>query len=151
MMLRRINTAAPAARLRGELDRLFTDFCDDLGWSGLPGLAGTRAFPALNIWEDEHHIYAEAEVPGMTMDQLEVLVMGNELTIKGERTCACDANMTYHRRERGQGSFSRVLHLPVEIAAEDVSAKLADGVLQITMPKAEKARPRKIEVQVTGD
>lgn len=117
----------------------------------LEGLDGVRhrrphSFPALNIWEDASHLYAEAEVPGLSMENIEVLVEGNELTLKGRRGACNDENCTYHRRERGAGEFSRTVQLPVQIDADKVEAKLAEGVLTITLPKAEAAKARKIKV-----
>jgi len=144
MTIRVFNPLVPAARLRGEMDRLFGDLAANLPWLGATGAA---TFPALNIWEDEQHVYAEAELPGMQMDDLEVLVVGNELTIKGERKAVEEGEAVYHRRERGLGAFSRVIRLPVEIDADKEEAHLQDGVLSVKLPKAEAARPRKIEVK----
>ena len=147
MMLRRLHAVPPVARLRGEMDRLFSDFMGNLGSGGPFESTFAKTFPPLNIWEDEQNVYAEAEVPGMKMDNLEVLVSGNELTIKGERVSEEGAELTYHRRERGIGTFTRVLHLPVGIDSSRVEASLHDGVLTITLPKAEASKPRKIAVK----
>jgi HSP20 family protein len=109
-------------------------------------LAGS--FPALNIWQDEGTVYAEAELPGMELNDLEIFVTGgNQLTIKGERKEPKLDNGTWHRQERGFGSFARVVNLPVDVNAERVEARLANGVLTITMPKTEAAKPRKIVVK----
>lgn len=107
----------------------------------------SRAFPALNIWEDGDHLFAEAELPGMGMDDIELFVVGSELTIKGQRKAMDDQNANYHRRERGVGEFCRTVTLPVEIDANKVEATLKNGVLTIALPKAEAARPRKISVR----
>ncbi len=107
----------------------------------------SRAFPALNIWEDGDHLFAEAELPGMGMDDIELFVVGSELTIKGQRKAMDDQNANYHRRERGVGEFCRTVTLPVEIDANKVEATLKNGVLTISLPKAEAARPRKISVR----
>lgn len=104
-------------------------------------------FPALNIWEDGQSLMAEAEVPGLTMDDLEVFVVGNELTIKGNRKPPAESKATYHRQERGVGEFTRVVTLPVEVDPDKVEATLRNGVLLISMPKAEQARARKITVR----
>mgnify|MGYP003580855456 CR=1 FL=1 len=144
MLARQGNGAHPVNRLREEMDHLFENFFGPtVSWSPFRG--ATRTYPALNIWEDDQNIYAEAEVPGLTMDDLEVYVVGNELTIKGERKGTDQEG--YHRRERGIGSFARTVPLPVTINSERVEAGLGNGVLSITMPKAETARPRKIEVK----
>lgn len=108
-----------------------------------------RAFPAVNVWEDGECLYAQAEVPGLSMNDLEILVVGNELTIKGNRKMPDESKVAFHRRERGVGEFARVLTLPVEVNAEKVDASLKDGVLTITLPKSEAARPRKISIKAS--
>lgn len=134
--------AAPLAALRREFDRLVEGA---LGFEPLNG--GVRPFPALNIWEEGDALVAEAEVPGLSMEDLEVLVQGNELTIKGERREPADEKIVYHRQERGTGQFSRFLNLPVEVDAEKVDASLKNGVLTIRLPKSERAMARKITVR----
>jgi len=88
----------------------------------------------------------EMEVPGLKSDQLEISVVGDELSIKVQRPDLQQEGVTYHRRERPVGEFARVLRLPAEVEADHVEAELRDGVLSITLPKAERARPRKISV-----
>jgi len=109
--------------------------------------SGGYAFPALNIWEDGECFCAEAEVPGMSMDQIDVQIVGNELTIKGERPTLEEKKLTYHRQERGSGTFSRSISLPSEVSPDKVEAVLKDGVLTIKLPKAAAARARKIAVK----
>ena len=134
-------------RLRDEVDRLFNGFAENLD---LPSAA--RGFPLLNVWETEGSLHAEAEVPGLRMEDIEILVVGNELIIKGARPSPEHENeeRVFHRRERGEGVFSRVVRLPVEIDAGKVGATLKDGILSVEMPKAEVAKPRKIEVRYGG-
>ncbi|HWB00136.1 MAG TPA: Hsp20/alpha crystallin family protein [Pirellulales bacterium] len=127
-------------QFRSEMDRLFDDFFRQ------GPVTGARAFPPVNIWEREHEFVAEAELPGLKHEDLEIQVVGNELTIKGRRVDTAQDNATYHRRERGAGEFARVLRLPAEVDADKVQATLRDGVLTLTLPKSEKARPRKINV-----
>jgi HSP20 family protein len=136
----------PVQQFRDEMGRLFDEFFTEVP-SWVPWDLGGRGFPAVNVWEDEQNLYAEAELPGLTMSDVEVFAKGNELTIKGERKPVQEEGTAYHRRERGVGPFNRVLRLPVDIDADKVEAKLHDGVLTITLPKAEAARPRKIEVR----
>ncbi len=140
------NRSYPIIRLRGDMDRLFDGI-----FQGFPRVcleatpAGT--VPAVNVWEDEENIFAEAELPGLMMDNVEVLVMDNELTIKGERKDTEDDGVSYHRRERGVGSFCHVLQLPVDIDADRVEAGLHNGVLEVKLPKAAAAKPRKVQVK----
>jgi HSP20 family protein len=133
--------------LRHELDRLFDGFAEGFPSLDTFGTFGARTFPAVNVWEDGATLYAEAEIPGLAMDQVDVSVLGDELTIKGERKDVGSKSVTHHRRERGVGSFVRVLRLPVEVDADKVEATLRDGVLTISLPKAQAALPRKIEVK----
>lgn len=147
MLITRVNESNPVRLLRGEFDRLFSDFAGGRAFPDPFGVLGRRPFPAVNAWEDHKAVYAEAELPGLTMEDIEVLVMGDELTIKGERKDTEKEGVTYHRRERGLGTFSRVLRLPIQIDAEKVEATLRDGVLTVKLPKAQSALPRKIELK----
>jgi HSP20 family protein len=85
-------------------------------------------------------------VPGLKSDQVEISVVGNQLTLRIERPDLTQEGVTYHRRERPVGSFTRVLRLPVDVEPDRVEAALNDGVLTITLPKARSAKPRKIQV-----
>lgn len=114
-------------------------------WPQVGGLVG--GYPSLNVWEEGDIVYAEAEVPGVKADELELSVVGKELTVKGRRAAPTAPDATYHRRERGVGEFVRTVKLPVDVDADKVEASLVDGVLTITMPKAETAKPRKINVK----
>jgi HSP20 family protein len=142
----RTNGLPPFAGWRDEMERLMGDFLGNLPGTFPRAFAATAAFPAVNVWEDTNNLYAEAELPGVKSEDLDIAVMGNELTIKGKRPEQDADETAYHRRERGAGEFTRVLRLPVEVSAEGVQAALRDGVLSLTLPKAPSARPRKIEV-----
>jgi HSP20 family protein len=143
----RFNTfPLPHNPLRHEMDRFFSDLTRGLpNWpNGIA--AATRSFPAVNVWESDHELYAEAELPGLKESDIEIFVVGNELTLKGERRGGEQQEANFHRRERGTGAFTRVVHLPVDVDSSRVSATLRDGVLTVTLPKAEAAKPRKIQV-----
>jgi HSP20 family protein len=105
-----------------------------------------RNQPSVNIWEENDAVLVELEVPGVTKDQLDLSVVGNELTVRINRPEVEQEGVVYHRRERPVGNFSRVLELPSEVDANRVGAELHDGVLTVTLPKAESAKPRKIAV-----
>ena len=105
------------------------------------------SFPALNIWEDDERFYVEAEMPGLSMDDIGVHILGNDLTITGERQETTDEKYTYHRQERGTGTFARSIVLPTEVDPDKVEAVLNNGVLTITLPKAATVKARKITVQ----
>ena len=142
MVLGMIDEFAPLMRLQNQMNRLFENFFEDM-----PAQRGYGAsYPGVNLWEEGDAAWIETELPGASMDDIEVLVSGNEVTINGERKIAEVPNATYHRRERGTGRFSRTLTLPWEIDAEKVEAKLHDGVLSIMLPKSESSKPKKVKV-----
>lgn len=141
---RLFNGPIAAHRLREEMDRMFGEVFPATGVRSPFTRAG---FPALNAWEDKEGFYVEAEVPGLTLEDLEIFVKGNELTITGERKVPNLAEGHVHRRERGEGKFARGLRLPTDVDADKVQARLRDGVLTLMLPKAENAKPRKIEVR----
>ena len=106
------------------------------------------AFPALNVWEDNDAFHVEAELPGVTMKDLEIYVTGqNQLTVKGERTGKGPDKAVQHRQERHFGKFVRSLTLPSLVDQDKVDARLENGILKIVLPKHEGAKPRKISVK----
>ena len=139
-------TFGPLLRLQGEMNRLFENFFEDLP----AARPYARGWPALNTWEDGDNAYVEAELPGLSMDDVEVYVTGDQLTISGERKIADPqtgaGTGSWHRRERSQGRFSRTVSLPWEINADRVEARLQDGVLTVRLPKCESCKPKKVKV-----
>ena len=108
---------------------------------------GAGVFPAVNITEDADAYYVSAELPGVKSADLDLNVTANQLTVAGERKISEEAaDARYHRREREAGRFSRAVALPGDIDADNVKAKLLDGILTVTISKAEKAKPRQIAV-----
>ena len=166
-MLAHFNHAlVPAGRLQDRLDRLFGDFFQPVfaqAYREPFAHATTAHVPAINVSEDENAFHLEADLPGWTMEELEVSVLGDELTLGGERqaeTCECTGDgaecrtdaptsAKFLRRERSYGSFKRVLRFPTEVDAAKVTAQLRNGVLEVTLPKVELAKPRKIAVKTT--
>jgi len=142
MLARSMNSLAPLMAWSQGMNRLLESFFDDMPTSR--GYA--TGYPGMNLWSDGDTAYVEAELPGMTLDDLEVLVAGNELTISGQRKIEPPQNAQYHRRERASGQFTRSLTLPWEIDADKVEATLRDGVLSVRLPKAESAKPKKVKV-----
>jgi HSP20 family protein len=109
---------------------------------------GIGEFPAINLWEEEDAVRLQAELPGLEMKDLELFVSGrNQLTLKGERTPPTIDNGVQHRRERSFGKFSRTLTLPFAVDENRVEAKLENGILTVTLPKHEAAKPRKISIK----
>ncbi len=138
---------APFANWREEMERFFNDFGGPASPAPLSVVTGTRGFPLLNVWESGHDLHVEAELPGLAQDNLEILVVGNQLTLRGQRQATIEEGAACHRQERGQGKFERIVRLPFDVDADQVQANLADGVLHLTLPKAEAVRPRKIAVK----
>ncbi len=142
MLLNQMLPGVPLYELRREMDRLMD------GWFGGPAASVRKnVFPALNVWEGQDTLYAEAEIPGVSMNELEIYVVGNELTVKGQRKAPEEKDVVVHRQERAVGEFSRTITLPVDIDAEKVEATLRDGVLTLTLPKSQAARPKKISIK----
>ena len=109
-----------------------------------PGPVGWK--PAVDIRETSDQYIVTAEVPGMSRQDLDILVHDGRVTISGvrrERTPQCEQ---YHRVERGHGSFSRTFQLPVPVDGERVTADLRDGVLTVVCPKAANGTARRIQV-----
>lgn len=151
MFTNRFSSLLPVRESTG-IDRVLADF-----WRTFPGLAdgasgagayfGRSPFPAINVWESANALHAELELPGLRMEDLEITVKNDELTIHGEFKDGAAEGSTFHRRERSRGSFQRVLHLPFDVNADAVEARLERGVLSIDLPKAEAAKARKIEIK----
>ena len=107
-------------------------------------------FPLMNMTEGKDNFYVRAELPGLKSDDLEISVTGDTLSISGERKLPTeDENARYHRREREAGKFSRILTLPAQIDTGKVEARCTNGVLTITLPKAEEAKPKQITVKTS--
>jgi len=131
-------------QLQQEMNHLFSRWGEDGG--RLLGLAG--GYPAVSVWEDADKVFVEAELPGLDLKDLEIYVTGgNQLTIKGERKANVPEKGVWHRQERSFGTFSRSLTLPFNVDADKVDARFENGVLLVTLPKHESARPRKINVK----
>jgi HSP20 family protein len=139
------NPQHPFHQLRHEVDRLLTGFFGPAADGILTPMF--RNQPAANVWEQGDALLVELEVPGVKNDQVDISVSGGELSIKIERPEIAQEGVTYHRRERPVGSFTRVLQLPVEVDANRVEAALHDGVLTITLPKLTTTVAKRIEVK----
>ena len=138
---------SPFGRLREEMNRLFDRrFFGHGPFSGWFG-RGAR-FPRVNLSETEDALVVECEMPGVARDEVDISVEGGVLTIRGERKPREEPKSeSYHRRERNWGPFERSVELPAKVDVDAVKAKLANGILEITLPKTAEAKPRKIDVK----
>jgi HSP20 family protein len=140
--------------LRREVERAFEQF--GLGpdpfrrATFLPG-RGARRYPLVNLHEDEGALYVEALAPGVDPQSWELTVAHNTLTLSGEKRSVVDGVKpeAFHRSERAAGRFVRSIELPVEVDDTRVSADYRDGLLLVTLPKAEQAKPRRIDIRVS--
>jgi HSP20 family protein len=133
-------------RLRREMDRLWDDYFG-AGRRGLQPMAEEWA-PAVDVSETADKITVKAEVPGMEAKDIDIAVVGEVLTIKGEKkTEREDKTESYHMVERTYGSFSRALKLPAAVNADAIEATYKQGVLTVVCPKKEEVKPKAIEVK----
>jgi len=103
--------------------------------------------PAVDIRETEEAFLVHAELPGLSKDDIEITLENDILKLSGERRFEKDVEeKEYHRIERSYGTFTRAFSLPSRVDASGVSASFTDGVLTISVPKVEEAKPRKIDI-----
>jgi HSP20 family protein len=133
--------------LRDEIDRLFESPLNALTSDSQQFLNGW--LPTIDLYEDKDNLLVKAELPGMKKEDIDISLHGDVLTLSGERKEeeAFEDAQAY-RSERFLGKFQRTLTLPVNVSAEKVRASYMDGILSITLPKAEEAKPKQIEVKV---
>jgi HSP20 family protein len=146
-------------RLRHDIDRAF----EQVGWRNggrtghtfptafLPGHAA-RAYPLVSVSEDVNALYVTALAPGLEPAAIQLTVQDNRLTIAGEkqRVAAEVQPEAFHRSERAAGKFVRTVTLPLDVDHEKVQADYTHGLLVVTLPKAEKAKPKQIAVSFAG-
>jgi HSP20 family protein len=129
---------------RDDINRLFARTLGE-------GVTNQAWTPAVDVFETKDAIVLKAELPGLRTEDVDVEIDDNVLTVSGERTFTDTVEEGhYYRLERNYGRFSRSLTLPQGIRADEVSATFADGVLEVRVPKAEEAKPRKVAIAAGG-
>jgi HSP20 family protein len=129
------------APLQTEMNRLFGSFFDS------PTLATRRFVPAIDVVESETQYTLRADLPGIGPDDVKIEFDHDVLTISGERRSESErAENGYRRVERASGSFRRSLTFPAGVDAQRISASFTDGVLEIAVPKPEKALPHRVQI-----
>ena len=151
MLVRRVWPSRPAFdspsgdfdQVRWEMLRLLGTVAGDAS-----GDVGTGVFPPLNLTQDADNFYLRAEIPGIKPDELSISALRNRVSLAGKREIQREHDrVSYHRKERAEGSFNRTVTLPTAVDPDRVDARYADGVLTLTLAKAEEAKPRQIAVR----
>lgn len=130
--------------LRNKMDRIFSDY-DRSGISG-PGYRPASNSPRTNLMENGDKFEVQAEIPGISKEDLNIKIQGNYLEISGNRSVGTPDGYKVHRNERGGSIFSRCFTLPDEVDADKADARLENGILYLTLPKSEAAKPKQITI-----
>ncbi len=132
--------------LRDAMDRLFDD-AFTRPW-GLTNGGHGIGVPAVDMYQTDNDVVVKMSVPGIKPEDVQISVTGNTLTVKGEVKESNDTKQrSYHIREQRWGSFERVLSLPTDVKADKAQAEFENGVLTVTLPKAEEVKPKTITVK----
>jgi len=127
-------------RIQNALDQQReSDWLDDV-------TAGSGAFPPVNIFQRGSDFVAIIEIPGVGKDDLNLEVRGNTIRIFGKKSIEYDANASMHRRERVTGTFDRTISLPVQIDSDHIVAEYRNGILSLSLPRAESDKPKSIKI-----
>src|SRR4030095_7579184 len=152
MIVRQLNPWSPGwnaegnalAQMRRDMETLMKRLT---GVTADGSVAGV--FPPMNVSEDLDHYYVRALIPGIDVSQLDVSVVNQTIAVSGTRHSPEEEGVSYHRKERAEGPFSRSVTLPASFDGARVEATYVDGVLTLTLPKPEAAKPRRVTVQTS--
>jgi HSP20 family protein len=129
---------AELRRMQGEMNRVFSGF----------NSTAARDFPPINIWLGENSVVVTAELPGVTRDDVNLSLEEDVLTLAGKREPKPqEQNVSWQRRERAYGTFSRAVQLPFRVDPEKIQARFNNGILAIESQRLEADRPKKIEIR----
>jgi HSP20 family protein len=125
-------------RMQDEIRRVFAEF---------EGQAASATFPPVSLWVGSDSVVVTAELPGVGSDDIELSAGDDSLTIRGKCQPDVDAEkVTWHRRERTYGTFSRTIELPFRIDADKVRARFTNGVIEIELQRPEADKPKRISI-----
>ena len=134
--------------MQNEINRLFDITLGQSAFDHAGPFDGEWA-PAIDVFENDDKVVVKTELPGLSEKDIEVDILGDTLTIKGEKRKEEEKkDKHYHRVERTYGSFHRTVTLPALVESEKAKASFKNGVLEITIPKKEEAKPRQVKVDV---
>jgi HSP20 family protein len=152
MAVIRLEPTRELSSLQHEVNRLFGSFFDPQGGAGNGNGVALRGWvPAVDLVEEGEHYVLRADLPGVAEDDVNVEVEDNVLTVSGERKSEHeDRGDGYRRIERSSGSFSRSLTLPEGVDPDSIQARFERGVLEVTVPKPEQRKPRRVAISVGG-
>jgi HSP20 family protein len=135
--------------LQERMNRIFDESYRGARTTGDDWALGGSWAPAVDIYEHEGNIVLKAELPGIDSNDVDIRLENNVLTLRGERKVDHEVKQeNYHRVERAYGSFSRSFTLPSIVDQEKIKAEYKDGVLELTLPKREEAKPKQISIKV---
>jgi len=138
----------PFRDLQTEMDHMLSRFSER--WIGADGLPEAWN-PSLDLSETDTEVQIMMDAPGMKPEEIDIEVTGNMLRIHGEHKEEKEEKArTFHRVERRMGSFSRMVELPCDVIEDKVAAEFKDGVLRVTLPKAEAAKTHRVAVKANG-
>jgi len=129
--------------MRRDMDRMFDDF-----FSRPMAMQSAWNMPVIDMYQTDDNVIIKATIPGISPDDLDIQITGDTLTLRGEIKHEEEAeNAKYHIREHHYQSFSRSLTLPVQVVADQANAEIKNGILTLTLPKAEEVKPKVISVK----
>jgi HSP20 family protein len=142
----RLGAFRGVADVQTEINRLFDNF---VGRPMTSGAGEQMWLPAVDVHETKDDIVLSFDIPGVTEKDVQVTLMGDLLTVRGERKFERDgSDNSYHRVERLYGRFERSVQLPMTVQMDKVKASYRDGVLEVKLPKAEEVKPREIKIDL---
>jgi HSP20 family protein len=142
MTLVKFRPANELSHIERKLKKFFEDFDSPFGGDfNIKPFGGNSFTPRVDVTEDNNNLYVHAEIPGVDKNDVKINIVGDVLTISGEKKSEQkDENKNYYRIERNFGAFTRSFTLPAEVIVDKIAAEYKEGVLNITLPKTEEAK-----------
>jgi len=139
-----VNNTLGVAR---DMDRLFDSMMTGRPAPGYRYARPLAIMPAMTLWHDQDNLYLEVDVPGIRMEDIDLRVTAEDITLRAARHAKTTDDAELLRQERAFGAMERCIPLPTAIDSDNIDATLHDGVLSVTLPKAPENRPRTIEIK----